>query len=344
MKKRNSTIDLMKLLFSIMVILLHVSLNFEDFTLFRRGLLAVDFFFIVSGYLFYNTVNKTSDEDVFKTNVKIIWKKYKKFFPYILIGFIGSLVYRIIIDKIKIHTILNSIFSLSLLQMAGFPMSKINNVTWYLSVMLLVMFIIYPIIKKNKEKFFNYLCPLIIIIGAGVFNKNFGNFSTHLLYKHFMYNGFLRGLIEINIGLFLAYLASYIKNIKITKIFRAFLGILEILGYSFIILMMNSKNTKMDLFIMLVLAISIFISFNKLGFIHKVLDKIKIDKVSNLSLGLYCLHIPVIQWMSLLNNKMALNVNLLAFLIVIITIIIAIIAEIIINKIKFNWKKLIIKD
>lgn len=346
MKNRNNTIDFLKLLFSVIIVIHHISINMKGFNIFCRGLLAVDFFFIVSGYLFYYTALKDQDNNVYISNIKLIIKKYKSFFPYVFIGFVLSLSYRIIIDKIAIHTILNSVYSLLLLQMSGLPMSKINNQTWYLSVMLLVMFIIYPLLKKNKEKYLNYLCPLIIILGAGIFTKVFSNFNDIYSFKYFMYNGFLRGLFEINIGLFLAHISMNVKNIKITKLFKFILGTIEILGYAFVIIMMNSINAKMDLFIVLVLTIAIFISFNKLGYINYILSKINFTKIKNLSLAIYCLHIPIIQWLLYLNKNLHLSNVSIAIMIITITLIVSIltikITKFISQNIKFQ--NLLIKN
>ncbi len=351
-KKRNNTIDIMKLIFSITVVLHHINTNISGFPLFERGLLAVDFFFIVSGYLFLGSVRKDKDkskdkdsDNIYVDNLKFIWKKFKAFFPFVIVGFIGSLAARIVVDKIKIHTILNSVFSAFLLQMSGLPMSKINNVTWYLSVMLLSMFVLYPIIRKKEKKYINYFCPLIIVFGFGLFAHYFHNFDECENIK-IIYNGLARGFLEINIGMLLAYAMDYIKKIDFTKFSKVMLTILEILGYVFVLIMMNSSNNKVDIFIVLVLSITIFISFSKLSYTSLLTDKLNFKNIDKLSLSIYCSHIMIILWMIHFNELFFhLNSIDLGICIFVVTIIISYVIEKLISFVqkKFEMTKLFIK-
>ena len=47
--------------------------------------------------------------NIYKDNIDLILRKYKSFFPYLFVFFVLSLLYRIILDNIGVHTILNSV-------------------------------------------------------------------------------------------------------------------------------------------------------------------------------------------------------------------------------------------
>lgn len=347
MNKRNNTIDLLKVIMSLIVVIYHISVNVKGFSVFKRGLLAVDFFFIVSGYLLMRSINKNKQSDsIYKDNFKFIFKKYKYFFPYVFVGFITCLLYRIFIDKIQLHTILNSIFSLFLLQMSGLPMSKINNQTWYLSVMLISMFILYPIIRKKKNKYLNYYCPLIIVIGFGLFTKVFNNFSNFRNYNMYIYAGFLRGFLEINLGCLVYNISEQIKDLKFTKFSKVIFTIMELFGYGFTFFMMNTTNAKLDIFVALILANSILISFSRVSYLNKITDKINLKNMDKFSLSIYCNHIAIIVIMIYLNKYMKLSAFNLAMLIfgtsVLFSAVLAILVEKMNNKVKI--RKLLLKD
>lgn len=330
---RNKTIDFLKLALSIIVLIYHITINIDGMNLFPRGLLAVDFFFIVSGYLFYNSVIKKDDkeESIYKQNISFIWKKLKLFYPLVFVGTLECLIARIIIDNIKIHTILNSIFTFSLVHMSGLPLSKINNVTWYISVMLMTMFIMFPIIKKNKDKYINYICPIILILGFGLFNKYFHNFNELLDYN-FVYNGFLRGFLEINLGCLACHISSWIKNKEFTKLAKILATITEVLGYIFFGLMMCTTNEKIDLFLVLVITVAIIISFSKLSYTEHIFSKLSFKNMDKLSLSIYCNHIFIITILIFYNTQLKLSSIELTILILVISIIYSYLVMIFVDK------------
>ena len=73
-KKRNNTIDILKFVFAICIVIHHICKKFH-IPFFQRGLLAVDFYFIVSGYLFLKSIRKrrkNGTENVYQDNVSFI--------------------------------------------------------------------------------------------------------------------------------------------------------------------------------------------------------------------------------------------------------------------------------
>ena len=97
------------------------------------------------------------------------------------------------------------------------------------------------------------------------------------------------------------------EKIDLTKIGKCILSAFEIGGYSFVVLMMNRTTTKLDLFIVVVLAISIFISFSKKTYLYEITDKIKQLNLEQFSLSLYCNHIVLVLVAEYISKKIAIS-------------------------------------
>ena len=82
---RNGKVDLLKFLFSIIVIIYHfdnaVKYPFEIFT---RGYIGVEFFFVTSGFLFAKSLSKYTyqKETLISNSVGFMKKKFLSFFQY----------------------------------------------------------------------------------------------------------------------------------------------------------------------------------------------------------------------------------------------------------------------
>ena len=88
---RNGKIDLLKFLFSIMVIVFHFNKHLYNYDFCQRGYIAVEFFFVTSGFLFAKSLAKIPyrQETLFQDSVGFMKKKFFSFFPYHLFFFIA---------------------------------------------------------------------------------------------------------------------------------------------------------------------------------------------------------------------------------------------------------------
>ena len=112
--KHNGIISFWKFMFSIMIIVFHcVGLaNPGDRIFLEYGAIGVEFFFLVSGYLMAKKVvnDNSKINNLGKETVSFVWKKYKAFFPYMLVAFLISLLVNIKIEGYNKNQIINSIY------------------------------------------------------------------------------------------------------------------------------------------------------------------------------------------------------------------------------------------
>ena len=89
-------------------------------TFVKGGYIAVEFFFIVSGFYMAKKAFKKQTKNIGKETIEYIWNFLKKLIPYILISFIIIFTIKIIYESHKTYEWINSIWNVLLLRQAGF--------------------------------------------------------------------------------------------------------------------------------------------------------------------------------------------------------------------------------
>lgn len=165
-KKHNGIIGFWKFMFCILILLFHCAEKMGKNGFFESGRIGVEFFFIVSGYLMTKKAlnNEEGLENIGEETTSYIWRKFKAFFPYVIFPFIISFFVKGIY---KADQIANSIWNLLLIDMSGVRSTTVIGQTWYISVMLISMLILYPLIRRYKKTFTNIIAPLIVIFIGG---------------------------------------------------------------------------------------------------------------------------------------------------------------------------------
>lgn len=167
MEKHNGIISFWKFAFCIIVIILHAGELYEEHqeVLFRNGSIAVEFFFVVAGYLMCKKACNTktdSNSSIGKETFQFITNKFVRLLPYILIAFIVDFILRCIAGNGSIEKNTLGLFDFLMLRMAGFKTAGFMGNTWYISAMLITMVLIYPQIKKFDNNYFYLIAPILI--------------------------------------------------------------------------------------------------------------------------------------------------------------------------------------
>lgn len=206
MKQRNTCIDFLKFIFALIIVCYHTTgfYNMGSHSLCVSGYIGVEFFFIVSGYLLANKADREKNADIYEANIVMIKQKIIHIFPYIFTASItGNLIYIIsnnfVVTSISDH-LLYTITDFLGLQMFGFPGFIATGVSWYISALLIVSFLIYPILRKSRVKYTKYIAPLLSFFVLGYLACTSGNLSDPGEWLGFTFKGVLRGLADISIG------------------------------------------------------------------------------------------------------------------------------------------------
>ena len=297
MKKRNGVISLWKFIFAIVIIFFHTSelYNGAKNPLFPSGYIAVEFFFLVSGFYFAKSVlsDNSKIKCIGEETCKFIAKKVCALMPYVFVGYIMHLITQGYYTHWGIYNVVNSIWNLLLLRGLGLGNVIMMGQLWYISAMLVSMFILYPLLRKYKTNFILIFSPLIVILGLSYTFYTFKSVNTVNGWAIFFSANLLRGFIDINLGILIYYIHSLLKKYEYKKVFKVFLTFIsEFLLILILIITTFIKNGKRyDFVMLLIISIALLIIFSEKTYDYKfLLNNNFVNYLGKISLPMYINH------------------------------------------------------
>lgn len=272
-RKRNGGIDLWKFIFSIVIVLFHFSENLGDdaIKLFSSGSIAVEFFFVVSGFLMFGSSRKYINNgcSVGKNTRHFLLHKISNMLPEMTVAWIiGFIVLHLHKSGLTLTSLfgdfLTGLWELLFVQFSGLSGFRANTVTWYISAMLLVMLVLFPLLIKNKSFFINIIAPATVIFMLGYLCANFGNLQDPSIWLGFCNRGLPRAFAEIALGCICFPLCQQLKQMNFSKLGAYLLSFFEMGGYLLMLIYSyNSSRGTLDFAILFCVAISITITFSE---------------------------------------------------------------------------------
>ena len=215
-QNRNCSIDILRFIFCFYIVNYHFyshclkyidSLNF-----FCRGYMGDEFFFMVTGFYFAKA-GLSAKESPIHWNFNQLIKRIKKIaIPYYSVWLVCFILteFKVVLlnieDRTSLNDLVNSVYELLFLDMAGFRKGLyVNDVAWFFSGTIISLFLLGPFIAKFKEKFLLYAAPVISIFSYGLLCINFDYLhSPHAFIPNsFIQKGLVRSVAAICAGCFL---------------------------------------------------------------------------------------------------------------------------------------------
>lgn len=246
LKQRNSLIEFYRFLFAMWVVWYHGFFVFKN-QFFNHGYIAVEFFFILSGFYLIKSIDKYSQDSLFKGLGNFLWKRIKSLGLPFLVGLIFTIWFMFLDGQISLIGYL-----------------------WYIPFMLLsfaVIFILKRLIRDNKW----FILTLIFIVVL----------SYLLLYIPILKGwGLFRGLGGVSLGA----LISYIPKVNLKTKHINFNWVITILTFGLIIYLayLPKENLISEYFLVLLLMPILIYFTNTLNVNCKFLSFL-----GSLSFGLY---------------------------------------------------------
>ncbi len=314
--KRNGEIDFLRFLFAMIIVFYHFNASFQ-LGFFVNGYIGVEFFFIVSGFLMAKHVERNGPgrKDlafIADETWRYIIKKVGTFYCYYLsVIFLQVIVRFILIRHDGITTIFNrflgSIPTFSL-TFAGLNMDSaalsVGN-TWYLSAMLIAIFILFPFLLRHYHFSVKILFPLIALFVTGYLYGTNHSISNWIGWSGLVYFGVLRATAEMALGGSLFCLSSYLteKNSWVVDTDKwtpkLLLTFVKLFCYAVVVLYAYGSilgikvNKTFDLHALLFCALGILLSFSNVGFC--IPDSKVTRYLSKISLPIFIFH-GFIRW------------------------------------------------
>ena len=187
------SIEALRFIFMLVIAVWH----FGRINPFTHGYIAVDFFFILSGFLLYGSYMRHK-YDVLQYTVA----KLKRFYPEYFMVFVVAFLLKLNIllrDGDAVSVLLNSMSEGLLIHSVGVFSSGINATSWYVSVLLVGGGILYAVLYCNKKVALSIVFPLLILLSYTyllAFNGSLEQFAN----DGFVSQCLLRGMAGMALG------------------------------------------------------------------------------------------------------------------------------------------------
>ncbi|MDD6194964.1 MAG: acyltransferase family protein [Lachnospiraceae bacterium] len=313
MKKRNGTIDFMKFIFTMCIVGSHL------YTMILKsggrkdlrfvGHISVEFFFIVSGFLLALSCMRMAEKSEYNcgTATAIVMKrKFLGLYPVFLVSFVLKFTYELYNQfggfRIKeiIKAMLQSASSFGMLQSLGLGEAIALPFAWYISALLMVSMILFPLAYRYKDTFFKVIAPLIVIGGyAYLMHKN-GKIlvlQSETDWNGITYDSTIRALAGVSLGMLCYHLCGKLKAYqgKMTRFGVAILSMVELAAFAFPICYMRSfLRGEAQPFVVLCFAIATTLAFSELGISTRIFS----GRIFNF-LGEFSYAIYLSQWVAI---------------------------------------------
>lgn len=266
---RNGKVDFLKFIFSLVIVVHHgrYVVGTRDELFLYGGSFAVEFFFLVSGYLLMGSIDKlqTAPNNIGTETRRFIVRKYSSFCPEIFVSHIIALLfYYYANDTHFLKLLILSGYDGVLLGMTGIRVISINPSVWYISSMLLCMAIIYPMIRKYPNFSVNLFLPLTSLLILGWFCGNERSPRSPTEWIGWTYRGNLRAFAELSVGVCCYKFCALLKKYEFTTLGKWILTIVEYMCYILLLWYMYCQRaSRQDYFYILVYVVAIIITFSE---------------------------------------------------------------------------------
>lgn len=322
MKNRNYAIDFFRFFFMIIICIHHFQ-PYLTIKLINSGYLAVEFFFILSGYYLYRSFISNK----YKSSIDYTMKKVSKIWILYIYAMCLTGIFNIILGILKNESIMEyfiKFFTESMmLQNIGFFYGGNNYPLWYFSVLIIGGYIIWEMLEKDKKCCINLFFPIFIIIFFNFLNSYTNGKLECFETLNGWYIPLLRGISELMIGCILSSIViDHSEKLNlIVKDNKVLIHIIEILVYSSSILLVV-LNTKYEFMMLILIPLIILFCNLKNTLAYKIFNKNVFKNNAKLTLSMYFNHAAIIlavgNLYKLILYKFMSDIEIIIFMIIII--------------------------
>lgn len=300
--KRNGNIELLRFIFCLIIVFYHTSDKFfskytdipSGINFFRFGFIGVEFFFLVSGYFMAKSADKSFDISLAQNTYSFMKRKVSSILPYHLIAFCVIVTqyycYKGLQPNAGFESFLKTLPTLFFLKETGIEANTVLGMEWYISAMLIVMFIVYPLIVKYGEGFKLLFCPAAAVLFLGVLSHETKRLDVT---SQFVFGGLIpktlvRAFAEICFGSFIYEAVKKLKSSSLSNGKRTALTVAEAACYIIVFIYSTTEHPHfLDYYAFYTLAAGAAITFSEQSFFAKRFNNKAVFFLGKWSLPIY---------------------------------------------------------
>lgn len=215
--QKNYAIEWYRYFFAFFICILHFKEYFGNPYPFGGAYLAVEFFFLVSGFFLLKTVDEHSVEGNAETSALLFAKsRFIRLYPQYILSWGILAVYGIFVrHSVSFKDLLiNYVDEVLMLQMLGSG-RYLNAAMWYVSALMIVSVLVFYLAAKNRKSFTHIIAPVTSLLIYSYFYQTKGMLAgvgwNNLLIVR---DGFWRAWAGICLGCVIYEIYSYISKVS----------------------------------------------------------------------------------------------------------------------------------
>lgn len=295
-KRRNAEIDFYRILLAFVIVIVHTNgLQPPDTAKypFVGGYLAVEFFFMLSGY--FATEKVVNSLDAQYKNVPVwMWRKFKNIFAFVIPAVIVHYLVKACIAKMSLFgtakSLLYGVFEMLLLPVTGLSETFLVLPLWYLSAMLILLPLFYAALLKEKDFFLYIFCPIFVLMIYGYYSVTTQHIDRWADWNGLFYMSLPRAWAGLCLGGIVNRVAEYLRGLSFTPKGSLFLSGVEFICFGIVMVYMYTRAwRRLDFLCIGLLAVVASIALSEKASAHKAFP-VWFSKISEFSLALYVSH------------------------------------------------------
>lgn len=311
-KQRNIMVELLRFVFCMLIVLFHLQQRTQIGGFFAHGNIGVSYFFLLSGRFMAAHAEKKdyTSEKIGISSYKYVLGKVRSYIvPFLLCWGISFVFYNVIRNstiKDVLKNLINSLPEMFQLHMTGMRGTTYIIQGWYLSAMVLVIMICYPLLLKLKDNYYYTVAPIVAFFSMGIISSKYGMFGSIANIFGIFTKGFMWGLAVMNLGVFAYGLEKQLAKFRFSKCGRRAMKLLGIIliGVVLCYAIIPIENAVYDFSMTLILSMGMIVCFGEEIYVRffgggrpivNLCSKVCIY-LGELSLYAYLIHIVVIDF------------------------------------------------
>lgn len=281
---KNYSVEALRFIFMLVIAIWH----FSRINPFTHGYIAVDFYFLLSGYLLYGSYVRHK-YDALKYTVEKLKRFYPEYFLVFVIAFLMKLNL-LLRDSDAVTLFLNAIPEGLMINSVGVFGCGVNPASWYVSVLMVGGGILYAVLHWNKKVALSIVFPLLVLFSY-TYLMGFGGSLEQFANDGFISQSLLRGMAGMALGAVLAAFKERYSDSLEKK--RIILDVACLLAVVVVCIVLFSVK-HYDRFALLAFSVLIISCFVPSTLINRIFKSSIWVKLGGITFEMLLVHCPII--------------------------------------------------